>query len=335
MALALAGTSSGSAPGQALHARTIPHSDVAPTQARIAQVATTWTGGATTAATGEVVTVYVSATLPPELGTAQTWADFIAGLVHGPELSRLTAYIAPLDEIADICGDRALGCYSADRMASIGESWHGITAAEVVRHEYGHHVAWTRLNPPWSAVAWGPKRWASSANICRRAADGSVYPGDEGDHYELNPGEAWAETYRLLDERRAGATGSGWQLVDASFLPDEAALQAAERDVLQPWTASTRTVLRHRFTATGKRVWSIPITAPLDGDLRVVVTLPKGGVHDVVLVDAASKTTLAKGLWSDRSTKRISTINCGARSLVLRISQRGAYGRVAVAVERP
>lgn len=327
--------SDGRPTGQAPLARTIPHTDVMPSQARVARLATTWSGGAITAGTGEVVTVYVSASLPAEHGTAQTWADFIAGLAHGPELSTLTTYIATLDEISELCGDYALGCYSGNRMASTGEPWRNITAAEVVRHEYGHHVAGNRSNAPWTAIAWGPKNWASAASICRRAAEGSVYPGDEGDHYELNPGEAWAETYRIFDERRVGATGSGWQLVDSSFLPDEAALQAAERDVLQPWSTTTKAVFKHRFAAEGKRVWSIPIQTPLDGDLRAEITLPRGGTHTVSLIDATRKTTVADALWFGTSTKRIATTVCGQRTLVLRVTQRGAYGRVVVAVEKP
>jgi len=151
--------SASSEPFQPLVARAIPHADVAPKPAR-ARAATSWSGGPTTAATGEVVNVYVSPSLPPELGTAQTWADFIAGLVHGPELAKLTAYIAPLDEIAEMCGEDALGCYGSNELASMGETEYGITAAEVVRHEYGHHIAWNRLNTPWTAVDWGPKNWA-------------------------------------------------------------------------------------------------------------------------------------------------------------------------------
>jgi len=34
-------------------------------------------------------------------------------------------------------------------------------------------------------------------------------------------------------------------------------------------------------------------------------------------------------------TKRITTQVCGARSLVLKVKQGGAYGRVAVTVEKP
>jgi hypothetical protein len=50
----------------------------------------------------------------------------------------------------------------------------------------------------------GRKRWASAASVCSRVSRKQAYPGDEGTNYSLNPGEAWAEVYRLLDERKAG-----------------------------------------------------------------------------------------------------------------------------------
>lgn len=336
VACALAGSSrpTGAPLLEEPRSRAVPHSDVTPTRARAARAVSSWVGGALTTA-GGTVTVYVSASLPAELGTPQSWAEFLAGLVHGPELSTLTAYIATLAEIEDLCGPRALGCYGGNRMASVGETAFGITAEEVVRHEYGHHVAGNRVNPPWTAIDWGPKHWASHASICRRAADGSVFPGDEGDNYELNPGEAWAETYRLVVEQRTGAAGSGWQLVDPSFLPDDAALAAAERDVVHPWTATTKSVSRTRFTPKGRRVWSIPITTPLDGEIAITIKLPKGGLHDAVLVDRDRKAALATALWAGPTTKRITTTVCGPRSLVLRVGQRGAFGRVVATVARP
>ena len=139
--------------------------------------------------------------------TPEAWAEFLVKLVHGPELAQLTTYIAPLSEIRSVCGLGALGCYSRNRSLAVGEVLpDGTTPEEVVRHEYGHHIALYRSNSPWRAIDWGPKHWASSAGICAREARSEVFPGDEGDRYHLNPGEAWAETYRLMDERKAGIT---------------------------------------------------------------------------------------------------------------------------------
>jgi hypothetical protein len=302
---------------------------------RVANSTLTSNGGPTVASTGETVTVFVSAALPPEQGTAQTWADFIAGLLHGSELSSLTAHIAPLEEVQSICGEDTLGCYGANRMVAMGEANFGVTAEEVVRHEYGHHIAFNRLNSPWLAVTWGPKSWASASNVCRRAADGSAYPGDEGDHYSLNPGEAWAETYRLLVERKAGVNTSSWDIVDPTFYPTDAALVAAERDVVQPWVSSTTTVSAARFRKLGPRAWTLSIATPLDGSVMVNVQLPRNGLHDVVLLRSDRKTVLARGLWSSTRMKRISTTVCGERALVLRITQKGSFGTVKVITRVP
>ena len=305
------------------------------TRARLERSNVVWNGGPTTASTGETVNVFVSATLPPELGTPQSWADFIAGLLHGPELSSLTAYIAPLAEMQGICGEHALGCYSPNRMVSMGETAHGVTAAEVVRHEYGHHIAFHRLNPPWTAVDWGPKNWATAQSICSRQASGGVFPGDEGKHYRLNPGEGWAEVYRLLDERRAGVTSSGWQIVDSSFMPNETTLRAAERDVVQPWAVARTARHEALLTARKKSVWSIPLATPLDGAIEVTVRLPRGGLHEVVLVDPGRRTVLATGLWASGTTKTLVANVCGQRSLTLRITRNGAVGRVRVVAKLP
>lgn len=302
--------------------------------ARLARSTVSWNGGPTIASTGETVNVFVSAALPAELGTAQTWADFLAGLLHGPELSSLTASIATFEEMQGICGEYALGCYGPNEMVSMGEPMFGVTADEVVRHEYGHHIAFHRLNSPWRAIDWGPKNWSSAANVCRRAEDGSAYPGDEGDNYSLNPGEAWAETYRLLDERKAGMSGSDWPLIDESFYPDDSALGAAERDVLQPWSLPKISVARHVFTQQGKRVWTIPVQTQLDGAIDVTVKLARNGLDDVVLL-GDRKNVLAEGLWSSASTKRITSTVCGQRSLVLRVTHKGGFGPVKVVTRVP
>ena len=114
-------------------------------------------------------------------------------------------------------------------MVAPGETVADIAPEEVVRHEYGHHIAFNRLNAPWTAVDWGPKRWASAANVCARVARREAYPGDEGSNYALNPGEAWAEAYRLMDERKAGITTATWQIVVAELLPERGGAAGGRR----------------------------------------------------------------------------------------------------------
>ena len=190
--------------------------------------------------TGETVNVLVSDSFAPDAVTPESWAEFLVKLVHGPELASLTTYIAPLDEIRLLCGNGALGCYRQNRSVALGETLpDGTTPEEVVRHEYGHHIALYRSNSPWQAIDWGPKNWASAADICARVGRNEAFPGDEDEHYAQNPGEAWAETYRLMDERKAGITTATWPIIAPSLYPTEAALVAAEKDVVQPWTAGT------------------------------------------------------------------------------------------------
>lgn len=305
---------------------------------RLARAAVTWRGGTITTSTGETVRVLVSDSLAPETATPEGWAEFLAGLTHGPELSLLTAYIATLEEVQRICGARALGCYGRNQMFAPGEDvvlgTKGATAEEIVRHEYGHHVAAHRSNAPWRALDWGPKRWASTANVCARVGRNEAYPGSQGANYALNPGEAWAETYRLMDERKAGIATATWTIIAPSFYPDEAALGAAEADVLDPWTKPTTTTFR-RTLGTGKKVWLIPLPTPLDGELRVSVRIPRTGAHDVALLTADRRRVVARGRWTGQRAKSLATTVCGQRAHVVRITQKGAPGPVVVTATTP
>jgi hypothetical protein len=303
--------------------------------ARLAQAGLVYRGGPITASTGEVVDVRVSETLPLETATPEGWAEFLAKVAHGPELQRLTTFIVTFDEVQEICGSRAIGCYGGNRLVAPGEVAADISPEEVVRHEYGHHVAANRLNPPWAAVDYGPKRWASAANVCAKVSRHEAYPGDQGSNYARNPGEAWAETYRLMDERRAGITTATWPIVAPSFYPDEAALQAAEQDVLQPWTKVRTTAATRVFGKRTAKVWLIPLAATLDGNLRISATLPKGGTHEVALVGADRRSVVQRGQWVGQRIKRIQASICGQRSLFVRVTQKGGLGRVRVSVTTP
>lgn len=310
-----------------------------------ARTAITWRGGPITASTGEVVRVFVSASLPVETTSPEAWAEFLAGLAHGTELSLLSAYIAPLAEVQEMCGAQALGCYGRDEMIVPSEpASDGTTPEEVVRHEYGHHVAAHRLNPPWSAIDWGPKAWASAANVCAKTGRSEAFPGDGGQNYSRNPGEAWAEVYRLMDERRAGIDVGRWPIISPSFYPDERALAAAERDVLTPWSTGQVRSLQRMFRPRTK-VWWIPVSTPLDGMLRLTVALPRGVTHDVALVAPNRRTVLARGQWAGQRSKSLTTTVCGQRKLFVRVTQqlatsgsgalRRAPGLVRVSITTP
>jgi hypothetical protein len=301
---------------------------------RLQQAAISWRGGPIVTSTGETVNVLVSESFAVDAVTPEGWAEFLVKLVHGPELAQLTTYIAPLTEIRSVCGTGALGCYSRNRSVALGEVLpDGTTPEEVVRHEYGHHIALYRSNPPWRAIDFGPKNWATAAGVCTKVARGEAFPGNQDERYSQNPGEAWAETYRLMDERKAGITTASWPIIAPSFYPTEAAFQAAERDVVEPWTAGTRAVLRRAVARN--RTWWVPLTTPLDGTLEVRVTLPRGGQHAVSLVAPNRRTLIRRGSVTGARSRHISGTVCGQRSLFVRVVQKGQPGPVTVVATTP
>jgi hypothetical protein len=294
------------------------------------RLAARWWGGRYTTATGESILIYTSEAYTPDEAANQTLADFFAGLVHGAELARLTVYVAPLPLLQTICGSSDVaGCYSPGREIMIvpGEDIaDGPTAAQVVTHEYGHHVATNRVNTPWNAVDWGTKRWASYVGVCARAAAGELAPGDEGERYDLNPGEGFAEAFRVLNEVRAGATTFVWPIVDEVFLPDEAALDRILSDVTSPWLTSTRTVVAGRLGA-GTSVRRVRIATPLDGPVRLTLRVPAGAPYRLELL-GPSGTVVGRGATISRTV-------CGQRTFTARITRIGRPGRFSLEISKP
>jgi hypothetical protein len=289
-----------------------------------------WDGGRYTTSTGEQVTVEVSTAYASDSAAGQRWANFFASLVHGPELGVLTAYIAPIDEVSDICGSSdVLGCYWNDKLVAVGTATDGLDPASVVRHEYGHHVAFNRVNAPWSAVDWGTKRWASSVNVCARARAGTAFPGDEGSHYTLNPGEAFAESYRVLNEQLAGLPFL-WPIVDPSFLPTPASIESLREDVVDPWTGPTTTTLHVKFRPH-RRVWMSKLATPLDGGLTIRLAQ---GADDLTLI-GDSNAVLARGSWTSNGGKSLHYVICGQRSLTLRVRANGRAGPFNLRITKP
>ena len=326
------------APGaDAVSARTIDGQPGTALRAdRLAQTAVTWRGGAITTSTGAVVEVFVSETLPVESVTPEYWAEFLGNLTHGSELAAVTSYHAPLSEVQQLCGARALGCYSRNTMISLAEpAIDGTTPEEVVRHEYGHHIALYRDNTPWRAIDWGPKRWATAATVCPKVSRGEAHPGDEGRNYALNPGEAWAEVYRLLEERTSRHHDRVVADHRAELLPGRGRAAGGRSRRAPALDQGHDHPSRKTFGKRTPRVWLIPVATPLDGNLRITAALPKGGKHEVALLGPDRKSVIRRGQWFGQRAKRIETTVCGQRSLYVRVTQAGALGRVSVSAATP
>jgi hypothetical protein len=266
---------------------------------------------------GETVDIRVSPSYSFDTAQVQAWADYLGSLLHGRELQSVVVYLAPPAEVSALCGSGAAACYSPrDRLiVAPGEDLNAQTSAEaVLTHEYGHHLANSSLNPPWKPLDYGTKRWASYLDVCRRAAAGEIFPGDEDEHYQLNPGEGFAEAYRVTNEHRLGLAEAPWQVVDQRFYPDATAMALIEQDATQPWTSNSSVSYSGRFRRGGSSVHTFTVSTSLDGMTSASVRSPKG--------------------TSFRVTKARTTV-CGARTTTVTVRRLKGYGSFRLFVSRP
>lgn len=276
---------------------------------------------------GSTVQIDLSDSYPVDQTLPQDWATFLGTLVHGPELSKLHLMLVPIQQVQRICGQSALACYdpaSETIVASPEDQLDEPPAKEVVTHEYGHHIANNRSDTPWVAEDYGTKRWASYENICAKAATGAAAPGNEGSSYALNSGEAFAESYRVLNLTKEGATTIGWDIVDRSFYPDATALSLLEQDITSPWTGPTLSHLHGSFGNGVVRTFGV--TTTLDGAF-------------VARLHSPTKARMRLALYSGSTLiERGTTISyeiCGQRSLTLKVERLSGRGSFTVDVSKP
>jgi hypothetical protein len=304
-----------------------------PGRTLLARTATDVWGGTYTTSTGETVRVFSSDAYAADTSFNQARAEAIVRLPHGAEVSALTAYFLTLDEMQSVCGNQALACYAPrdQTLITLGEDApDGTSADSILAHEYGHHIARNRLNPPWVALDWGTKRWATTAAICPRVRSREVFPNDPF-RYELDPAEGFAEAYRVLTEVKAGRQPQWWGIVDELFFPNAAALASIEQDVVAPWTQNTAVVRSGRVGATAAaRSRTFRVATPLDGTLRVTVRPPARSAVRLTL--SAGSAVLA------RSTPAITTVQttvCGQRSVAVRVDRVRGAGAFRLTISRP
>jgi hypothetical protein len=292
-------------------------------------------GGNFTTPSGSVVRVLESPSYQPDPSVLQAWANFFASLPHGDELAQLTVYLAPYSEMATICAPEADSCYAPDfnEIVLVGNSSpDGTPIEDIAAHEYGHHIANHRDNDPWQAIDWGPKYWATYENVCNLVGDHQAFPGGETDslaHYYANPGEDWAETYRML----AGSK-SAWTF-SPLFTPSPGALAAARRDVLNPWTGDQYIIRRSRFARGSRSRWR-DFTVPVQNDGTISVTVwGRGSLDpDIYIYDPQANKKLDSSTHNG-GVESYSGSYCGYRRLDIAVYRYRGYGSFTARISLP
>jgi hypothetical protein len=276
---------------------------------------------------GTFVQIQVSDSYPVDDALPQGWATYLGTLLHGPELARLTLDLMPLSDVQAKCGSQALACYDPSEetiYASPEDQLDSPPAKELVTHEYGHHLANNSNDAPWDALDYGTKRWASYENICAKAADGTASPGDEGSHYFQNSGEAFAESYRVLNLQKLGLPDSGWNIVDPSFYPDATALTLLQEDITTPWVAPTVSKLHGSF-GTGV-VRTFKVQTQLDGTFTAHLISPTKAKMRLALYNAGTLVLHGTSIRYEI---------CGERSLTLKVERLSGRGAFTINVSKP
>jgi hypothetical protein len=167
--------------------------------------------------------------------------------------------------------------------------------------------------------------------VCARAKKGELAPGAEDPvRYEVNPGEGWAEAYRVLNQRRLGVPESPWEIVSQSLYPTSAALTAAGLDVTTPWQAGSTTVRTGAVTRTS-RTRTYTVATALDGTLKVALRSSAG--LRVALDVFASSTRVAHATGAG-ALARTTTI-CGARNYRVRVTELRGRGSFQLSMSKP
>jgi hypothetical protein len=281
-------------------------------------------------ASGTSIHIIVADTYPVDETLPQSWATYLGSIPHGPELSLLTLNLMPLSTLQSsrFCGDQSLACYDPNSdtiYAAPEDQLDEPPAKEIVTHEYGHHIANNQKDAPWSAEDYGTKRWSSAENICARAAAGSAYPGDEGAAYSLNPGEAFAESYRVLALQSLGLTPSGWDIVNQNFYPTAKDLEALQEDITSPWTGPT---VRHVHGSFGYGTTrTIGVQTTLDGSFVAQLHAPSKSRFELELYN--------RGTLVARSRTNVRFEICGQRALTLKVQRLSGRGAFTVDVSKP
>jgi hypothetical protein len=272
---------------------------------------------------------------------AAGYVGYLDSIPHGPELAKLNIQVSSTDQVAGLCGgleqEGILACYqdSKNRMTVPNVGIDAVAAdgsyslKYVLTHEYGHHIAHHRSNTGFrgGAIDWGPKLWASQELVCGKALDRKLFPGNEGSQYRNNPGENWAEAYARLT-----FPDQPWNF-SPLLVPDAVDLDAARRDVVEPWTGpKTATFTMPR----GRRTQRFQVPMTLDGKVTALIRGPKGSEVGVrIAVDGKTKGTSRRHGRTDTLSGTACRTAPTATLRFTAIRKGGRNGPVQLAVSYP
>jgi hypothetical protein len=281
-------------------------------------------------------------------------ANALGGLVHGPEMSNLSVYVAAPGEIDYICGPQALACYAPFELLMVisgeNKTAYGVPRDYTIAHEYGHHIATNLLNPPWSALDVGGKRWATYTGVCQGVRRGELFPGDEDLNYWENPGEAFAETNAHLNFPHVSVPWGYSPLLR----PTQGSIAALKADITNPWTNPVTLTWNgahgpQRHSSAVRR-----FSAPLDGMVQIRLRGPEGANYDLYALGPKLRTAkkrlgkhskrvrgagprrrvLARGVSGDASEQLDLTL-CGQDAIRVEVRRRSGSGPFTVSFTRP
>jgi hypothetical protein len=271
-------------------------------------------------------------------GALQRVLNTLAELPHGPEMNGLTVRIADLGNLYRFCGQGATACYypSSQTMIVSGSPINqnnGMPQGMVIAHEYGHHIEANRSLPGWNASDLGGRHWATYERVCEGVGAGRLFPGDQGEHYWDNPGEAFAQAYATM--LYPDAVPWWWHFAE----PDEGAFDAVRADVADS-LGGTKVRWARRLAAGSARA-ATTVTTALDGPIGVRLLQPRAARFDLVLRGADGR-ILRRGRVMRRSkgkakrpVSQLTYSSCGTRSFTVEVRRRAGKGRFAVQIQKP
>jgi hypothetical protein len=273
-------------------------------------------GGVYYTGDGTPVHVYLSSYYEPDDSVNQSWADFFGGIVHNGELRKLSVYLAPLGEVHRLCGSDSDSCYYRNEITLLDSDQSNTPIEDLAAHEYGHHIDGHRHNDIGYAGDWGPEYWATYYDVCDNAGT-TMFPGNEGRHYEQNPDEGWAETNRALN-----GSIEPWDTVSKIFYPTNRSLSLARADIERPYDGGEY-VDRHGRLGARRRAKSFRVPVQNDGNVDLKLRMHGSLRADIAIYSGGRRLDHARhhGRHAHHRGQY-----CGYRHLKVRIVRRSGHG---------